>query len=565
MNRRFTRLFLTILVSGFFAIGTTNSKAQNCDIPTNVNTSNVSNFSASLNWDLDTLVHHYRLRYRPTGTPNWSYDHNVPQVNSYNLLGLVASTNYEWQLKSICSSGNSPSSSWTSLQTFTTTNFPVDCNNTPNGSAWIDSCGNCVDGTTGNSPCIPFSPTVSLSLSTLECDSISDFSFAFSQDPNEPDVSSAVFSSDGGYFDFSGLSPNDIVGTSTNVAAGGSINVTTTLLVDFILTTNKISIKSVDDLTGQILSTFTIENTSTGVLIIANSLPDNNNVTSGNSQNMTLTGIFTNPSPSNVIFTSNINSELGDVYSQNNTFTIQCNDCNGDLGGSAWIDSCGNCVSGNTGNSPCIPFSPTVSVNLSNTNCDSLADLTISVSQDPNEPDMSTSLFSSDGGSFAISTMSVGDTVGSATMQAGNFNFNTVLIVSSIVSSNQAIIQSINTATGLSLGTFTISNISGGINIVAQSVPDNNNVTSGNSQTVIFNNIFINPPSSVLTFTTIINSELGDVDTQTFSFNITCLCVPTTSTSTVVECDTYTWNGTTYTSSGTVSYTHLTLPTTPYV
>ena len=60
----------------------------------------------------------------------------------------------------------------------------------------------------------------------------------------------------------------------------------------------------------------------------------------------------------------------------------------------------GNCVGGNTGNSPCIPFSPTVSVNLSNTNCDSLADLTISVSQDPNEPDMSTSLFSSDGGFF---------------------------------------------------------------------------------------------------------------------------------------------------------------------
>ena len=59
MNIRFTRLFLTILVSGFFAIGVTNSKAQICDIPTNVNTSNVSNFSATLNWDLDTLVHHY--------------------------------------------------------------------------------------------------------------------------------------------------------------------------------------------------------------------------------------------------------------------------------------------------------------------------------------------------------------------------------------------------------------------------------------------------------------------------------------------------------------------------
>ena len=70
--------------------------------------------------------------------------------------------------------------------------------------------------------------------------------------------------------------------------------------------------------------------------------------------------------------------------------------------------------------------------------------------------------------------------------------------------------------TGLSLGTFTISNVAGGINIIAQSVPDNNNVTSGNSQTVIFNNIFNNSTSGTLIFTSVINSELGDVDTQKF-------------------------------------------------
>ena len=81
-----------------------------------------------------------------------------------------------------------------------------------------------------------------------------------------------------------------------------------------------------------------------------------------------------------------------------------------------WTDSCGNCVGGNTGNVACIPFSPTVDVILSNTDCDSLTDLTINVSQDPNEPDMSTALFTSDGGSFAISTLSIGDTVGSAVM-----------------------------------------------------------------------------------------------------------------------------------------------------
>ena len=33
MNRRFTRLFLTILL-GFFGLGATNLIAQNCDVPT---------------------------------------------------------------------------------------------------------------------------------------------------------------------------------------------------------------------------------------------------------------------------------------------------------------------------------------------------------------------------------------------------------------------------------------------------------------------------------------------------------------------------------------------------
>ncbi len=70
-------------------------------------------------------------------------------------------------------------------------------------------------------------------------------------------------------------------------------------------------------------------------------------------------------------------------------------DCNGDVNGTAFTDSCGNCVGGNTGNVACIPFSPTVLVSISNTDCDSLTDLTINVSQDPNEPDMSTALFSS--------------------------------------------------------------------------------------------------------------------------------------------------------------------------
>ena len=37
-------------------------------------------------------------------------------------------------------------------------------------------------------------------------------------------------------------------------------------------------------------------------------------------------------------------------------------DCKGDCGGTAQVDSCDVCVGGNTGASPCIAFSPTVSV-----------------------------------------------------------------------------------------------------------------------------------------------------------------------------------------------------------
>ena len=252
MNKLFKIASLRTLSFALFMMIVNVSFSQTCDAPSNTSTNNILNFSATLNWDADSNAHHYRLRYREVGSSAWSYNHNIVADSSYNLTGLSSLINYEWQLKTFCSSGNSPSSSWSFIQTFTTANFPVDCNNTPNGTAWTDSCGNCVGGNTGNVPCISFSPTVSMSLSRNECDSLADFTFSFSQDPNEPDVASAVFSSDGGSFDFTGLSPNDTVGSSVNTAAGGQINVTTTLLVDFIISSNKISIKSIDNITGQL-------------------------------------------------------------------------------------------------------------------------------------------------------------------------------------------------------------------------------------------------------------------------------------------------------------------------
>ena len=40
------------------------SFAQNCNTPTGLFTSGISNYSATLNWNLDSDIDNYRLRYK---------------------------------------------------------------------------------------------------------------------------------------------------------------------------------------------------------------------------------------------------------------------------------------------------------------------------------------------------------------------------------------------------------------------------------------------------------------------------------------------------------------------
>ena len=173
---------------------------------------------------------------------------------------------------------------------------------------------------------------------------------------------------------------------------------------------------------------------------------------------------------------------------------------------------------------PLSDFSPTVSVSLSNTYCDSLSDLTIMVSQDSGEVDMSSSLFQSNVGSFDIASLNNGDTIGTANLFAGGgtITLNTYIMVSQVVNSSQAIITACDSLQGC-LGTFTISNTSGGgVSIFANAIFDGNNYTSGNMSSITFENLFINP-CGILTFTTSINSELGQTDIQSFDFTLSVL------------------------------------------
>ena len=165
----------------------------------------------------------------------------------------------------------------------------------------------------------------------------------------------------------------------------------------------------------------------------------------------------------------------------------------------------------------CSDFSPTVTTSLSNYDCDSLSSLTINVSQDAGETDMASALFVTDGGSFTISSMIIGDNIGSASLTNGLGTYNTNLYVSSLTGTTATVSDSLGNV-------FYIENLSsGGVSIDATSPGDNNSLTSGNSSTVTFNNVFHNPNSGMINLNSTITSELGELDNQSFVFYMSCM------------------------------------------
>jgi hypothetical protein len=244
-------------------------------------------------------------------------------------------------------------------------------------------------------------------------------------------------------------------------------------------------------------------------ILLAPTLVSSSSTLIGNSNGGTIPYIFEFWGPNGFVASSSNN--LGTSFSINplisGIYTFIVVDANGCTDSSSIIYSAN--------------FTPLVTVSLSNNWCDSLADLSIQVSQDSGEVDMSTALFESNGGSFDIASMSVGDTIGTSSIIAGggSININAYLIVSVIVSNSEIIIQNTSVVNG-NLGSFTITNLPlGGISIFTQTIPDGNNYTSGNMNSVTFNNVFINPCFSSV-FTSTITSELGDIDLQNFNFII---------------------------------------------
>ena len=168
-----------------------------------------------------------------------------------------------------------------------------------------------------------FSPTVSVTLASTDCNDLTDLTINVSQNSGEVDMLSSLFTSNLGSFDIANMSIGDIIGSAV-MSAGGGFNTFNTNLTVSSITSNQVVVQSQDVNTGLVLGTFTITNTNPGVSIAATTVPDGNNFTSGNSQTVTFSNVFVNPGAGTLNFTSTIDSELGNQDIQSFSFTIAC-------------------------------------------------------------------------------------------------------------------------------------------------------------------------------------------------------------------------------------------------
>jgi hypothetical protein len=102
-----------------------------CGSPTGLYANNISSAGATMNWSAVQGATSYNVFYRKTGTATWTQ--TTSSVNNKSVTGLSASTQYEFTVQALCSSG---SGAWTSLGTFTTSGAASSSTLITTGGTW---------------------------------------------------------------------------------------------------------------------------------------------------------------------------------------------------------------------------------------------------------------------------------------------------------------------------------------------------------------------------------------------------------------------------------------------
>ena len=101
-----------------------------CNVPGGLNATNVTSSSATLNWSVATGATSYNIDYRPVGAG--SFTTTTSTTTSKAITGLIASTQYEFQVQSDCGGGTT--SAFSPLSNFTTSGTSCTDNFEPNNT-----------------------------------------------------------------------------------------------------------------------------------------------------------------------------------------------------------------------------------------------------------------------------------------------------------------------------------------------------------------------------------------------------------------------------------------------
>ncbi len=97
-----------------------------CNTPTGLSASNITHNSATTNWSSVSGAVNYTLEYKATSSSIWI------NAGSATLTGLSPNTNYEWRIRTNCSSANS---AYSSSQSFATISEPCNIPSNVNSSS----------------------------------------------------------------------------------------------------------------------------------------------------------------------------------------------------------------------------------------------------------------------------------------------------------------------------------------------------------------------------------------------------------------------------------------------
>jgi len=107
-----------------------------CSIPSSLTTSAISTTGATLNWGAVSGAVTYDVRLRTVGSATWT-DFLGRTGTSVGITGLVAGTNYEWQIRTNCSSSTTAYSASSTFSTSSVLNWCAS-RGTNNTYEWID-------------------------------------------------------------------------------------------------------------------------------------------------------------------------------------------------------------------------------------------------------------------------------------------------------------------------------------------------------------------------------------------------------------------------------------------